>query len=88
MITETALRSKKGTIPVHALKHHVLRAIASRAWCANVITAVSSFLAGDISPSRLTPMVDFMIGLAFVAMIVTPALVATFQRTNSRDNDL
>lgn len=33
-------------------------------------------------------MVDFMIGLAFVAMIVTPALVASFQKTKSQDSDL
>ena len=31
---------------------------------------------------------DFLIGLAFVAMVVTPALVASFQRTRSHDNDL
>lgn len=33
-------------------------------------------------------MKDFLIGLAFVAMVVTPAIVAFFQRTNSADNDL
>jgi len=33
-------------------------------------------------------MVDFMIGVAFVAMIVTPAIVASFQKTNSQDGDI
>ena len=33
-------------------------------------------------------MVDFLIGLAFVAMIFTPAIVASIQRTKSQDGDL
>jgi hypothetical protein len=33
-------------------------------------------------------MIDFVVGLAFVAMVITPALVASFQRTRSEDNDL
>lgn len=33
-------------------------------------------------------MTDFLIGLAFVAMVVTPAIVASLQRTHSEDNDL
>jgi len=32
-------------------------------------------------------MVDFLIGMAFVAMIVFPAVVATFQRAHSNDGD-
>jgi hypothetical protein len=32
-------------------------------------------------------MVDFMIGLAFVAMVVTPAIVASFQRNKSSDGE-
>jgi hypothetical protein len=31
-------------------------------------------------------MVDFLIGLAFVAMILTPAIVATFHQSGSKDN--
>jgi hypothetical protein len=33
-------------------------------------------------------MVDLLVGLALVAMVVTPALVASFQRTKSQDNDI
>jgi hypothetical protein len=33
-------------------------------------------------------MVDFMIGMAFVAMVLTPAIVASFQRNKSQDNDI
>jgi hypothetical protein len=32
-------------------------------------------------------MVDFLIGLAFVAMVVTPAIVASIQRTKSHDGE-
>jgi hypothetical protein len=32
-------------------------------------------------------MVDFMIGLAFVAMVLTPAIVASMQRAKSQDGD-
>jgi hypothetical protein len=32
-------------------------------------------------------MVDFMIGLAFVAMVVSPAIVASFHRSKSRDGE-
>ncbi len=32
-------------------------------------------------------MVDFLIGLAFVAMIVTPAIAASIQRAKSSDSD-
>jgi hypothetical protein len=32
-------------------------------------------------------MVDFMIGLAFVAMVVTPAIVASFQKAKSTDTE-
>ena len=33
-------------------------------------------------------MIDFLVGIAFVAMVITPALVASFQRTKSEGNDL
>jgi hypothetical protein len=33
-------------------------------------------------------MVDFMIGLAFVAMVITPAIVASFQRAKSNDGEI
>jgi hypothetical protein len=33
-------------------------------------------------------MVDFLVGLAFVAMIFTPALVASIQHAHHRDGDL
>jgi hypothetical protein len=32
-------------------------------------------------------MADFLIGLAFVAMILTPAVVATFHQRGSKDNE-
>jgi hypothetical protein len=32
-------------------------------------------------------MIDFLIGFAFVAMIVSPAIVATLQRARSREGD-
>jgi hypothetical protein len=31
-------------------------------------------------------MVNFLIGLAFVAMVVSPAILASFQRTKSDDD--
>jgi hypothetical protein len=31
-------------------------------------------------------MIDFLIGLAFVAMVVSPAIVASFQRNHSQDS--
>jgi hypothetical protein len=33
-------------------------------------------------------MIDILVGIAFVAMVLTPALVASFQRTKSDGNDL
>lgn len=33
-------------------------------------------------------MFDLMIGLAFVAMVLTPAIVASLQRNRSQDNDI
>ena len=30
-------------------------------------------------------MIDFVIGVAFVAMIVAPAIVASFQKSDSQD---
>lgn len=33
-------------------------------------------------------MVDFLIGLAFVAMIFTPAIVASIRHAKSHDGDL
>jgi hypothetical protein len=38
------------------------------------------------SQEELHPMVDFLLGLAFVAMILTPAVVATIQH-GSRNED-
>jgi hypothetical protein len=32
-------------------------------------------------------MVDFLLGFAFVAMILTPAIVAAVQRSRSRSSD-
>jgi hypothetical protein len=32
-------------------------------------------------------MVDFLLGFGFVAMILTPAIVATVQRSRSHSND-
>jgi hypothetical protein len=32
-------------------------------------------------------MVDFLIGLAFVAMIMVPVLIATLQRTKTHERD-
>jgi hypothetical protein len=32
-------------------------------------------------------MVDFLLGFAFVAMILTPAIVATVQRSRSHSSD-
>jgi hypothetical protein len=32
-------------------------------------------------------MIDFLIGLAFVAMLVTPAIAATIQRSRSGDSE-
>jgi hypothetical protein len=32
-------------------------------------------------------MVDFLIGLAFVAMVISPAIVASFQRSQSHDGE-
>jgi hypothetical protein len=31
--------------------------------------------------------IDFLIGLAFVLMVIGPALLATFQKRRSRDRD-
>jgi hypothetical protein len=33
-------------------------------------------------------MMDFLIGMAFVAMVLTPAVVASVQRQNPHDGDL
>jgi hypothetical protein len=33
-------------------------------------------------------MIDFLIGLAFVAMIVAPAIAATIQRSRTHEGDL
>jgi hypothetical protein len=33
-------------------------------------------------------MVDFLIGLAFFAMVVTPAIVASYQLHRSKDNEV
>jgi hypothetical protein len=32
--------------------------------------------------------IDFVIALAFVAMVLTPAVVASFQAKKTQDNDL
>jgi hypothetical protein len=33
-------------------------------------------------------MIDFLLGLAFVAMVFSPAIVATIQRTKAGDGDV
>jgi hypothetical protein len=33
-------------------------------------------------------MMDFLIGMAFVAMVLTPAVVASMQRRGSNDGDI
>ena len=41
----------------------------------------------DLSQWRFH-MIDFLIGLAFVAMIVAPAIAATIQRSRTHEGDL
>ncbi len=45
---------------------------------------------GVRAPKRLPlepQVIDFLIGLAFVLMVVGPALLATFQKRRSKDHD-
>jgi hypothetical protein len=37
--------------------------------------------------AEMFPMFDFLIGLAFVLMVVGPPILATIQRTRSRDHE-
>lgn len=43
--------------------------------------------AGQRSPGELVPMFEFLIGVAFVAIVIGPALTASIQRIGTRDRD-
>lgn len=63
-------------------------AVAAQAQKAQLRLPLRATGTGDVPREEFTQMVDFMIGLAFVAMVVTPAIVATFQRSKSNDNEI
>lgn len=62
-----------------------LRYAAACIACVAASTGYARFRRG---PEEGRFMVDFMLGLAFVAMVLTPAIVASVQRSRSHDGEI